>query len=112
VHVAALWHLCGTSWYFDGQIHPRWDEPERFRRRGGLLPNAAGEQLADIYFDEFDNTYSDGREILTKIRVESGVDSEGALNFNRFIHGDGATQEFPRGVIYHINPVTPPKRKY
>ena len=28
---------------------------------------------------------------------------EGAREFNQFILGVGATNDFPRGVIYHIN---------
>jgi hypothetical protein len=74
----------------------------------GTLSNVLDHDNADdIYLAEFENTYSDGREILTKIRVESEMDSEGAREFNRFILGDGATNDFPRGVIYHINPVKP-----
>jgi hypothetical protein len=78
----------------------------------GTVSNVRDDDNADdIYFAEFDNTYSDGREILTKIQVESEMESEGAVEFNRFILGDGATDEFPRGVIYHINPVTPPREE-
>jgi hypothetical protein len=78
----------------------------------GTLSNVRHDADADdVYFEEFDNTYSDGREILTKIRIESEMDSEGALDFNRFVHGDGATEDFPRGVIYQINPVNPPKKE-
>jgi hypothetical protein len=78
----------------------------------GTLSNVRDEDGADdIYFEEFDNTYSDGREILTKIQVESEMDSEGAVEFNHFILGDGATNDFPRGVIYHISPVIPPREE-
>ncbi len=64
------------------------------------------DSTSDMYWDEFDNTYSDGREIKVAIRVDPHEDSN--WEFNHFLQGDGAVNDFPRGTIYHINP--PPRR--
>ncbi|WP_131810000.1 hypothetical protein [Mycolicibacterium fortuitum] len=61
-----------------------------------------------LYEEEFSNTYSDGREITVKIGIENEMDTPEAKD-NRFILESFAVLAFPRGVVYHINPVAPPK---
>jgi hypothetical protein len=68
------------------------------------------------YYDEFldaggdpadlDNHYSDGREVLTQIRVEPEEDAhrdwKACWEHNNCLVGDGAVNEHPRGTISHI----------
>lgn len=61
-----------------------------------------------LYEDEFFNTYADGREIVTKISIESEMDVPEAKDY-RFILESPAVVEFPLGLIYHIHPVDPPR---
>src|SRR4030088_2024723 len=57
-----------------------------------------------LYEEEFFNTYDDGRAIVIKIGIWNEIDMPESEN-NRFIHESPAGWAFPRGVIYHINPV-------
>lgn len=61
-----------------------------------------------LYEEEFSNTYTDGREIVIKIGIENEMDVPEAKD-NRFILESLAVLAFLRGVIYHINPVGPPR---
>lgn len=61
-----------------------------------------------LYEEEFSNTYSDGREIVIKIGIENEMETPEAKD-NRFILESFAVLAFPRGVIYHINPVVFPQ---
>jgi hypothetical protein len=58
-------------------------------------------------WDESDNSYSDGRPVLTQIRIEP-VNLPGfSWEHNRFMLGDGAVNEHPLGTICDISPVNP-----
>jgi hypothetical protein len=50
-------------------------------------------------WDEDGNTYSDGRTVMTQIRIEPRETSELNWEYNRFMCGDGAVNEHPRGTI-------------
>jgi len=54
-----------------------------------------------LYEEEFWNTFTDGREIAIRIKVEE------ERHVGAPILESPATIEFPHGTIYHINPVTP-----
>jgi hypothetical protein len=61
----------------------------------------------DCTWDEADNTYSDGREVMVQIRIEPWEDSVVDWEHNQFMLGDGAVNEHRRGTICHISPRTP-----
>lgn len=61
----------------------------------------------DCTYGEADNTYSDGREVRIKIRVEPEETSDCKWEYNRFLLGDGAVAEHPRGTMCYIVPVDP-----
>jgi hypothetical protein len=61
-----------------------------------------------LYEQEFENTYFDGREIAIRIHVENELDAAKAAHTGAILESF-AVLEFPRGVIYHINPVDPPR---
>ncbi len=48
------------------------------------------------------NTYSDGRTVRIKIRIEPEEESDFSWEHNRFLLGDGAVAEHPRGTICYI----------
>jgi hypothetical protein len=79
--------------------------------RGTLCAVRDPDNGDDVYYDEFDNTFGDGHEIRTLIRIEPWEDSAGSWEFNAFVHGDGATNDYPRGTVYHVNPVRPTRDK-
>jgi hypothetical protein len=49
--------------------------------------------------EDLDNHYSDGREVLTQVRIEP---PQSTYPYSPFTRGDGAVQEHPRGVISYI----------
>jgi hypothetical protein len=57
------------------------------------------EDTDDSTWDEADNTYSDGRTVMTQVRIEPYETSELNWEYNRFMCGDGAVNEHPRGTI-------------
>jgi hypothetical protein len=65
------------------------------------------EDTDDCTWDEADNTYSDGRQVMVQIRIEPEETSEIHWEHNRFTIGDGAVNEHPRGTICYISPVYP-----
>lgn len=73
----------------------------------GTLCNVRDESTPDWTWDETDNTYSDGRKVITQVRIEPWEDSTGSWEFNRFMLGDGAPNEFPLGTVSHIAPSRP-----
>ena len=56
---------------------------------------------------EDDNTYSDGRQVSTKIRTEPMEESVNRWPHKDFLYADGAVLEFPRGISSYISPPTP-----
>jgi hypothetical protein len=53
-------------------------------------------------WDEDGNTYSDGRTVMTQIRIEPLETSELSWEYNTFMCGDGAVNVHPRGTICYI----------
>jgi len=68
----------------------------------GTLCAARDEDTDDATWDEDGNTYSDGRTVMTQIRIEPRETSELNWEYNRFMCGDGAVNEHPRGTICYI----------
>jgi hypothetical protein len=52
---------------------------------------------------EDDNTYSDGRAVRTVVRADPQREAD--WEHNRFLLGDGAVAEHPRGTVFYIAPV-------
>jgi hypothetical protein len=96
-----------ANWMLQDQLSQLADDVER-ATVSNVVDRDELEAHDFLYEEEFFNTYADGREIVIKIGIENEMDLPGAEN-NRFIHESPAALAFPRGVIYHINPVTPPK---
>ena len=61
----------------------------------------------DSTWDLADNTYSDGREVKIKIRIEPEEYSDFNWEHNRFLLGDGAVNDYPLGTVCYIAPVDP-----
>jgi hypothetical protein len=96
----------------------RLDEDEAFRLQHslfqiweqmyfGTLCALRDVDTPDWTWDEADNTYSDGRQVVHKIRVESPEDSDCSWEHNQFLLGDGAVAEHPRGTVTYIAPLNP-----
>ncbi len=64
----------------------------------------------DHTWDQADNTYSDGREVVTRVRVEPQETAERHWEHNPFLLGDGSPEEYPREVVVHI--AFPPRRGF
>jgi hypothetical protein len=71
----------------------------------GTLCAVRGEDTDDSTWDKADDTYSDGRQVKTQIRIEPEETSELSWEHNRFMLGDGAVNEHPRGTICYISPI-------
>ena len=71
----------------------------------GTLCAVRDSNTHDTTWDEADNTYSDGRTVIHKIGAEISDTPEKCWEHSRFMLGDGAPQEFPRGTISYIEPV-------
>ncbi|MEV3905511.1 hypothetical protein AB0K11_24605 [Mycobacterium sp. NPDC050551] len=65
------------------------------------------ESTPDWTWDETANTYSDGRQVVTQVRVEPRESSDDSWEHNRFMVGDGAPNEFRRGTVSYIAPRLP-----
>jgi hypothetical protein len=61
----------------------------------------------DCTWDEADNTFSDGREVMTQIRIEPWETPECHWEYNQFLLDEGAVKEHPRGTISYIAAVNP-----
>lgn len=59
---------------------------------------------------EDDTTYSDGRQVTIKIRIEPLEESVNRWEHNRFLPGDGGVLHFPRGITSYISPRYPEGR--
>ena len=60
----------------------------------------------DWDWDRFDNTYSNGVQVMSRVDVEPCEIADDLGDFNEYLCGDGPIQEYPRIGIYHI--VEPP----
>jgi hypothetical protein len=56
----------------------------------------------DRNWDAADNTYWNGLQVMTQVRIEPPETREHHHPNNQYIHGDGATNEYQRGVVYYI----------
>jgi hypothetical protein len=65
------------------------------------------EDTDDDTWDEADNTYSDGRTVMTQTRIEPWEVSVVDWEHNQFLWGEGAVNEHPHGTICHISPCKP-----
>jgi hypothetical protein len=65
----------------------------------GTLCAVRDEDTDDLAWDEDGNTYSDGRTVMTQIRIEPQEIADLNWEYNRFTCGDGAVNEHPRGTI-------------
>jgi hypothetical protein len=61
----------------------------------------------DCTWDEADNTYSDGRQVMVQIRIEPGDSPDFSWKHNGVLLGDGAVNEHPLGTICDIAPINP-----
>lgn len=71
----------------------------------GTVCAARDRNTPDNTYDWADNTYSDGRTVIAQKRVEPRETSDDAWEHNRFLMGDGAVNEFPRGTVSNIAPM-------
>jgi hypothetical protein len=65
----------------------------------GTVYAVRDEDTDDWTWAEADNTYSDGRTVMTQIRIEPRETSELNWEHNKFTNGDGAVNEHPLGTI-------------
>jgi len=49
-----------------------------------------------------DNTYSTGRQVMSRVDIEPSETIENHWAYNKYLCGDGPIQEYPRGSIFHI----------
>ena len=56
----------------------------------------------ELDWDTHDNTYSTGRQVMTRVDIEPGETTESHWAYNKYLCGDGPIQEYPRGAIFHI----------
>jgi hypothetical protein len=61
----------------------------------------------DSTWDEADNTYSDGRQVMIQTRIEPPEQSDFCWEHNRFVLGDGAVNEYPLGTVSYVLPIDP-----
>ena len=73
----------------------------------GTLCAVRDEDIDDCTWDEAGTTYSDSRQLRIQIRIEPQESTEFHWEHNRFLLGDGAVDEHPRGTICYISPVNP-----
>jgi len=68
----------------------------------GTLCAVRDDDTDDRTWDEADNTYSDGRRVITKVRIEPREESDDCWAHNPSMIGDGAPNEFPLGIVSYI----------
>ena len=57
----------------------------------------------DWDWDWFDNTYSNGLQVMSRVDVEPYEIGAVHWEFNKHLCGDGPIQEYPRNGVYHIS---------
>lgn len=80
---------CVRTWEF-----LYYNTTERVRR---------GHDTSDWDWDRFDNTYSNGLQVMSRIDVEPYETAVDRWEFNEHLCGDGPIQEYPRSGVYHIS---------
>jgi hypothetical protein len=102
-----LAELAGTS-----RLDPQESESLQHRLveiwqtlHAGTVWAVRDEDTDDATWDEADNTYSDGRRVMIQIRIEPRETSELHWEYKRFLLGDGAVNEHPRGTICCVNAI-------
>jgi hypothetical protein len=65
------------------------------------------EDTDESAWDEADNTYSDGRQVVVQIRIEPWETPECHWEHNRFLLDEGSVKEHLRGTICFISPINP-----
>ena len=75
----------------------------------GTLCAVRDEDTDDRTWDAADNTYSDGRRVITKVRNVALEESDDCWMHNPCMSGDGAPNEFPRGIVSSI--ALPPRNR-
>lgn len=58
----------------------------------------------DRWWDLYDNTYSDGRQVMVQVRLKNWEELERQLPYRSTICGTSPTREHPWGSVCHINP--------
>jgi hypothetical protein len=61
----------------------------------------------DVAWEEDDNIYSDGREVMAQARIEPAETSESSWEHNGFKVAEGPTEVHPRGTICSISSPNP-----
>ena len=73
----------------------------------GTVRAVREEDTDDDTWGEADNIYSDGRTVMTQIRIEPREESDFKWKHNPYTLEEGAVREHPRGTICHISPRPP-----
>jgi hypothetical protein len=68
----------------------------------GTLGAVLGCDTDDPTWCDPENTYSDGRTVRTRIRLEGRQDLESGWPHNKYLRGDGPVAEYPRGTESYI----------
>lgn len=74
----------------------------------GTLSALHDQHTWDGAWDWYDNTYSDGRQIMVQARVKNWEELEQTWPYGHVMCGDGAVAEHPRGSLCQISPVIDP----
>lgn len=68
------------------------------------------ERTWDGAWDWYDNTYSDGRQVMAQARLKNWPELDRRWPYNEGMAGDGPIQEHPWGSVCQIHPVTAPEK--
>jgi hypothetical protein len=71
----------------------------------GTLSAVADQSTWDGAWAWYDNTYSDGRQVMVQARMKNWMDLDRDWPYNAGMAGDGPIQEHPRGSLCQIFPV-------
>lgn len=69
----------------------------------GTVYAARDEDTDDWTWAEADNTYSDGRTVMTQTRIEPRETAELNWGPSGLVLADGAANAYPRGTIWYIS---------
>jgi hypothetical protein len=73
----------------------------------GTVCAVRDEDTNESTWNEADNTYSDGRQVMVQVWIEPEETKEHYWEHNPFMLGEGAVREHPRGTICYISPANP-----
>jgi hypothetical protein len=74
----------------------------------GTTSAVRDERTWDGAWDWYDNTYSDGRQVMAQVRLKNWLELDRDFPYNRGICGDGTVLEHPRGSLCQIYPAVEP----